>query len=406
MTALPMRQVYLDHQSSTPILPEVFAAMRPYFAENFGSPSALHRHGLFARDAMNHAREQMARLINAESLEEIIFTSGGTESANLAVKGVAYANRSRGNHIIASAIDHPAVLHSLDFLEKQGFTSTRVPVDAQGRIHLQEIEKALRPDTILICLHHANHDVGAIQPVTEICAIAQQKGIPVFVDACASGGWLPIDVEKWGAALVSLSPHRFYGPKGVGVLYKSRRARLQPINHGGIKENEKRAGTENVPAIVGAGAAADLAVRELQNRLAHTAHLQSALWQSLRRDISYLQLNGPEPGPERLPTNLNISFEFVEGEGIALMADMQGVAIASGAACVSKALKASPVLTAMGVPNAVAQGNVIISLGQENTLEEMDYTAQVLSKIVTKLRGMSPSWDDFEQGRSTPLLAK
>jgi cysteine desulfurase len=221
----------------------------------------------------------------------------------------------------------------------------------------------------------------------------------LFIDATTSAGWLPLDVQDWGAAMVSLAPHRFYGPKGAGVLYKSRRARLQSLIHGGMQEQEKRAGTENLPAIVGAAAAARVAKERLPQRMTHVAMLQKRLWAQLQKEIPHWCLNGPAPGPDRLGTNLNISFEFVEGEGVALMADLQGLAIASGAACVSKALKASPVLTAMGVAHALAQGNVILSLGEENTEEEIDYAGAVLAKVVGKLRGMSPAWDDFQKGR-------
>jgi cysteine desulfurase len=393
-----MREVYLDHLSATRVLPEVLEAMRPFFTETFGSPASLHKHGLRARDALNQARQAVASLMHAGSPEEIIFTSGGTEAANLAIKGTAWASQKRGTHIITSAIEHPSVLNSIEFLEKQGFTATRVPVDAQGRIAPEAIRNAINDQTILICVHHANHDVGTIQPVRQIVEVSEDRGIPVFVDATASAGWLPVNVQEWGAALVSLAPHRFYGPKGVGVLFKARQARLQSLVHGGMQEQEKRAGTENLPAIVGAAAAAIAAQRDLAKRLEHVSPLQRQLWERLKSGISHASLNGPPLGAERLYTNLNISFEFVEGEGITLMADMQGLAIASGAACVSKALKASPVLTAMGVPHALAQGNVILSLGQENTGEEMDYAADVLAKIVQKLRGMSPTWEEFQKG--------
>ena len=399
-----MRQVYLDHQSATQLLPEVFEAMRPFFGENFGAPSSLHRHGLRARDALNQARQQVASLIQAGSTEEIIFTSGGTEAVNLAVKGTAYASQKRGNHIVASAIEHPAVLKSIEFLETCGFTVTLVPVDGQGRINPEDVGRAITDKTVLVCVHHANHDVGTIQPVQKIASVLEERGIPLFVDATASTGWLPIQVQDWGAALVALSPHRFYGPKGVGVLYKSRRARLQSLIHGGVQEGERRAGTENVPGIVGAGVAARLAEQGLQERAAHIGALQKHLWTRLEQSIPHVLLNGPQPGPERLCTNLNISFEFVEGEGVVLMADMQGVSMASGAACVSKALKASPVLTAMGVPNALAQGNVIITLGKDNSNEDIDYAVQVISKVVEKLRGMSPTWDEFQKGLAKSLI--
>jgi cysteine desulfurase len=393
-----MRQVYLDHQSTTPVLPEVFEAMRPFFMEAFGSPSSLHQHGLRARDALAKARQQIADLIHAESPEEVLFTSGGTESANLAVKGVAYASQRRGNHIVTSEIEHPAVLNSIEFLEKQGFTATRVKVEAEGQIDLEAVRAALTDKTILICVHHVNHDIGAIQPVRAIAERAQERGIPLFVDATASGGWLPVDAQALGANLLSLSPHRFYGPKGVGVLYRNRGARLSSFIHGGVQEAGRRAGTENVPAIVGAGVAAEMAKRELPGRLTHTARLQRRLWEGLQGNIPYVKLNGPEPGPERISTNLNVSFEFIEGEGVALMADLRGVAVASGTTCVSKALKVSHVLRAIGVDHALAQGAIIASLGQDNAEDEIDYALEVLGQVVTKLRGMSPMWDEFQRG--------
>lgn len=400
-----MRHVYLDHQASTPVLTEVFEAMKPFFTEAFGSPSSLHRHGLHARDAMAKAREQLAALINAESPEDIIFTSGGTESANLAVKGVAYASQRKGQHIVVSEIEHPSVISSVEFLEKQGFTCSKVKVDANGGVNPEDVRAAITDNTILICVHHVNHDIGTIEPISEISAVAAQKGIPLFVDAAASGGWLPIDVQALGVGLLSLAPHRFYGPKGVGVLYRNRRARLASIIHGGVQEGGRRAGTENVPAIVGAGVAAEIAQSELPQRMAHTARVQRALWDGLKAKIPYVKLNGPEPGPKRISTNLNISFEFVEGEGLALMADMQGIAVASGAACVSKALKVSPVLMAIGLDHALAQGNIILSLGKDNTDEEMDYVLATLPGIVSRLRGLSPMWDEFQRGMIDSIIS-
>ncbi len=389
-----MRHVYLDHQTTTPVAPEVFAAMAPYFTEMFGSPSSLHRHGLRARDALAKARAQIAALIHAESPEDILFTSGGTESANLAIKGAAYANQRRGNHIVASAIEHPAVLNSIEFLEKHGFISTKVAVDAEGLIDPEKVRAAMTEQTILVCIHQANHDIGAIEPIREIGAIAGERGIPLFVDAGASGGWLPIDVQQSGIGLLSLSPHRFYGPKGIGILYRHRRARLTSLIHGGVQEGGRRAGTENVPGIVGAGAAAELAGRDLAQRIAHTSRLQRRLWEGLKAKIPRLKLNGPEPGSRRLSTNLNLSIEGVEGEGVMLLADMQGIALTSGTSCVSKSLKVSPVLSAIGLEHSLAQGAVILSLGKDNTEEEIDYVIETLPKIVTKLRRMSPGWKE------------
>jgi cysteine desulfurase len=399
-----MRQIFLDHQATTPVLPEVFEAMAPYFREACGSASSLHQLGLRARDALARARAQVAALINAESPDEIVFTSGGTESANLAVKGTAYANQRRGDHIIISAVEHPSVVHSAEFLEKHGFTCTRVKVDAEGFVDPAEVRAALTERTILICVHHVNHDIGTIEPIREIGEIAMGKGIPLFVDAVASGGWLPIDVRAMGVQLLSLSPHRFYGPKGVGVLYRNRRARLASLIHGGVQEGGLRAGTENVPAIVGAGVAAEMAARELPERIAHTTALQQKLWEGLRSQVEYIRLNGPEPGSRRSSTNLNLSVEFVEGESLALALDLQGIAVATGPSCVSQSLKISPVLIAIGLSHALAQGNVILSLGRENTGEEMNSVARIFSETVVRLRSVSPMWDDFKRGLANSLV--
>jgi cysteine desulfurase len=392
------RSVYLDHQSTTPVLPEVFEAMRPFFTEAFGTPSSLHQHGLRARDALVKAREQVAKFINAESPDDIIFTSDGTESANLAIKGVAQANHRRGNHFIVSAIEHPSVLNSIEFLEKQGFVCTKVPVNSEGMVNPEDVRKAITEKTILIAVHHVNHDIGTIEPIKQISAIATEKGIPLYVDAEASAGWLPIDVRELGAGLLSFSPHKFYGPKGVGVLYRHRSTRLSPTIHGGVQENGRRAGVENIPAIVGAGLACEIASRELPGRITHTAALQKRLWEGLSRAIPHLKLNGPEPGPNRISTNLNISPEFVEGEGVLLLCDMNGLAIASGTACVSKALKISHVLAAIGLDAALAQAAVILSLGKDNTSDDIDYAVETIAKVVKKLRGMSATWDEFQKG--------
>jgi len=394
-----MSRIFLDHQSTTPVLPEVFEAMKPYFTEAFGSSASLHQYGLRARDALAKARAQVAALINAESPDEVIFTSSGTESANLAIKGTACANRRRGNHIVLTGIEHPSVINSVEFMEEQGFNSTRVNADAEGRVIPAEVEAATTDRTVLICVHHVNHDIGTIEPIREIAELANGRGIPLFVDAVASGGWLPIDVQAMGIKLLSLAPHRFYGPKGVGVLYRHPRARLRSVIHGGVQEGGLRAGTENVPGIVGAGVAAAIAARELTQRVAHTARLQKRLWAGIRSEVDYVKLNGPEPGPGRISTNLNVSVEFVEGEGLALMFDTQGIAMASGPSCVSKSLKVSPVLTAIGLDHSLAQGNVILSLGKDNTDEEIDRVIQVFAKVVAKLRNLSPTWDEFQRGQ-------
>ena len=400
-----MRHVYLDHQSSTPVLSEVFDVMKPYFTEAFGNPSSLHQHGLRVRDALKKARQQMAALIHAESEEEIFFTSDGTESANLAIKGVAYANERKGKHLVVSATEHPSVIQSVEFLEKQGWTCTRVPVNPEGIIDLAALRAAITPQTVLVALHHVNHDIGAIQPVCEAGRICAELSVPLYVDCEASAGWLPIDVKEFGAALVSFSPHRFYGPKGVGVLYRNRKARIVSILHGGIQEGGRRAGTENVPAIVGGGEAAAIALRDQAARAEHTGRLQRRLWEGLRTQIPYIKLNGPEPGPLRVPTNLNLSTEFIEGEGQLLLCDLNGIAVASGSSCVSKSLKISHVLGAIGLDHALAQGNIIMTLGKDNTDEDVDYTVETFAKIVTKLRGMSPMWDEFQKGIIDSVIA-
>ena len=397
-----MRQVYLDHQTTTSVRPEVFEAMKPYFSETFGSPSSLHQHGLRARDALAQARVHIAQLINAESPDEIIFTSGGTESANLAVKGAAYASERKGNHIVLSAVEHPAVMNSVAFLEKQGFACTRVRVDSHGCINPEEVSTAITDKTILVCVHHVNHDIGTIEPIRAISRIAAERGIAFFADATASGGWLPIDVQALGVNLLSLSPHRFYGPKGVGVLYRNRRARLAGLVQGGMQESGRRAGTENMPAIVGAGVAAELASRELPRRMVHTRELQRRLWDGLSGAVPHLHLNGPELGPGRITTNLNLSAESVEGEGLTLLCDLQGIAMASGTICGSQSLKISHVLSAIGLDPGLAQAAVILSLGMENTGAEIDYVIASLGQAVAKLRGMSSSWVEFQRGRPGP----
>jgi len=393
-----MPSVYLDHQAATPLLPEAFEAMRPFFGEAFGSASSLHQHGLRARDALAEAREQMAAFINAESADDIIFTSDGTESANLAVKGVAYANQRRGNHIVVSATEHPSLLGSVEFLEKQGFTSTKVKVNSEGFVNPEDVRAALTDKTILVAVHHANHDIGTIEPVRAIGEIVAERGVPFYVDAEASAGWLTVDVRALNATLLSFSPHKFYGPKGVGVLYRNRRARLDGVLHGGVQEGGRRAGTENIPAIVGAGVAAEVAARDLMQRAAHSARLQRRLWEGLKARVLHLKLNGPEPGPRRLSTNVNLSAEFVEGEGLLLMLDARGIAVASGTSCVSKSLKVSHVLSAIGLDHSLGQAAILLTLGKDNTDADIDYVLETVPQVVSKLRGMSPAWDEFQRG--------
>lgn len=385
-----MQQIYLDHYSATPLLPEVFEAMKPYFIDAFGNASSLHHHGLVAKDALKKARAQAAAFVNAGSPDEIIFTADGTEAANLAIKGTAYANQRMGNHLVVAATEHPSVLASIEFLEKQGFTCTKIPVDRDGIVDPQAVQSAITDKTILIATHHVNHEIGAIQPIKAIGAIAAEKGIPFYVDAEASAGWLPIDVRDLGATLLSFSPHRFHGPKGVGVLYRNLRTRVAPIIHGGMQEGGRRAGIENIPAIVGAGVAMELASRDLPQRAAHVARLQRQLWEGLRSRIPQLHLLGPDLGPKRIATNLNIAPENVEGEGLLLRCDLSGIALASGSSCLSKSPKMSHVLSTIGLDPTLAKASVIMSLGKNNTPEEIELVIQTFTKIVTKFREMLP----------------
>lgn len=388
------QRVYLDHQASTPVLPEVMEAMQPYFSEKFGSPSSLHRDGLRAREAIQQARKQVAELVGAATNEEIYFTSNGTEAVNWAIKGFACANRHRGNHVIISAIEHPAVMSSAEFLERQGFEVTRIGVDEEGFISLEEIEKSIRKETILVGLHLVNHDIGTRQLLAEgnfAKKLAERK-IGFFCDAAAAAGWVPIEVEKIGCHLLSLSPHRFYGPKGVGVLYAQRGTKLEPLLHGGMQEQGKRAGMENVPAIVGAGVAAEIVNRDLVNRQSHVEKLQKYLDEKISRTLSHVYLIGPKVGQKRAPHLLNYVAEGTEGEAQMLALDLQGIAVTSGTMCASREMRVSPVLKAIGLDLDLAQGSIVLSLGKDNTLEEMDYFAVTYEKILKRLREMSPRW--------------
>jgi cysteine desulfurase len=385
-----MRRIFFDYQAGTPVRPEVFEAMRPWFTGHFGSTSSFHQQGLQARQALSEARTQVAQFLNAEAPESIIFTSGGTEAVNLAIKGAALAGKRLGDHLIYSAAEHPAVSGSIAWLETQGFRATKVAVQPDGTITPESIRAALTDETILICLHHSNFDLGTIQPVREIAAVAAERGIPVFVDANFSAGWLPIDVQALGVQLLALSPSRFYGPKGVGVLYRNRRTPLQNILHGGVQEDGRRPGSENLPAIVGAGVACSLAAFELPQRTAHVQALQQKLWTGLAAAVPELTFNGPAPGPHRHPANLHFSLAGVEGEAVVLRCDLKGIALHSGTACVTKALKTSPALAAIGQGPALAKGALLLSLGVENTDEDITRFLEIFPDVVAELRAMMP----------------
>ena len=379
------RRVYLDHLSGGPLASEVRAAMRPWLEEIHGNASSLHWHGLKAREALDTAAAQCAAMIGAPA-DDLVFTSSGTEANNLAVKGVAEAQRERGSHLILSNIEHPSIDQSVAWLEQQGFTATRVPVDGEGRLTAAAVAESVTDQTILIATHHANHDLGTVQNLPALGAVAAERGIPLLIDATASGGWVPIDVEALPISLLTLAPHRFGGPQGVGVLYRNPCVPLSPQLHGGGQQGGQRAGTENLAAIVGAGAAATLPVIEV-------GPLQEQLHAGLQERIEKISLNGPTPGVERLPTQLNYSLAGLEGEGLALALDMQGVAIASGAACVTQNLAIPPALAAIGLDVAQAKGNVLLSLGRDTIAADIDHVLEIIPKQVDKLRALSPSWD-------------
>ena len=383
--------IYLDHLTTTPPLPAVVDAMQHWLQTQFGAPTAIHQHGFEARDAIDKARTRFAKLVNAVEPKEIIFTSSGTEAINHAVKGAALAKRQFGSHIVTTPIEHPAVLSSIAWLESYGFSSTQVDVDSQGQIDPVALGQAITDDTVLVCLHHASHDLGTIQPVAKVAELTGARGIPLFVDATASGGWLPIDISHLGVDLLALSPHRFGGPKGAGVLYRKRSVGVENLIHGGMQENECRAGTENVAAIVGAGVAAEQAGASLDQAAAHVAKLQVRLLDEIRRAVDGVHLNGPEPGDGRLPHQLSLSTEGVEGEGQALMLDVRGVAIAAGAACTTRSMRMPPALSAIRRDADLAKGTTLWGIGRDSEEKEVDQAVESFAAVTTKLRAMSPA---------------
>ncbi|MGE5559861.1 MAG: cysteine desulfurase NifS [Chloroflexota bacterium] len=382
-----MRQVYLDHSATTPTHPDVVAAMMPYFSDKFGNASSIHSFGREARKAVEAAREQVARLIGADP-REIVFTSGGTEADNLAIRGVALANAKRGKHIITSSIEHHAVLHLCESLEKEGYSVTYLPVDADGLVSVADVEKALRPDTILVTIMHANNEVGTIQDLAAISALLKPRNIYFHTDAVQSVGKIKADVNELGVDLLTLSGHKIYGPKGVGALYIRRGTKLESLAKGGSHERGKRAGTENVPGIVGLGKACEIAASELEQERERLMGLRDKLIRGISERISDVKLNGHPT--QRLPHNVNVSIKYVEGEAMLLNLDMKGIAASSGSACTSGSLEPSHVLLAMGVPHEVAHGSLRLTLGRMTTAEDIDYVLDTLPEIVTRLRSWSP----------------
>jgi cysteine desulfurase len=375
----------MDHSSTTPVDAAVTEAMLPYFSDRFGNPSSLYSIGREARRAMEDARAKVADLMGAKK-EEIIFTGSGTESDNLAIKGLAYRNRKKGDHIITSSIEHHAVLYTCKYLETQGFKVTYLPVSKEGLVNPVDVEAAITSKTILITIMHANHEIGTIQPVEEIGKITKEKNIPFHTDAIQTAGKLPLNVDALGVSLLSMSAHKMYGPKGVGALYIRKGTGLEPLFHGGGHERDIRSGTENVPGIVGFGKAAQLAKERLHEAAKITKLRDSLIKGVLEITDSYL--NGhPE---KRLPDNANFRFSFIEGESMILNLDMKGVAASTGSACSSKSLEPSHVLLAIGLKHEEAHGSLRFTIGRGNTQDDVDYIISVLPEIVNKLRMISP----------------
>ena len=387
-----MRKVYLDNTAITTILPEVRAAMLPYLEEFVGNPSSLHEWGDLPRESVNTARAQVASLIGADS-EEIIFTSGGTESNNFAVKGLALAQQTKGKHIIVSAIEHFSVLYSARTLEKWGFELTQVPVDKYGVVNPDDVRKSIRKDTVLVSIMHANGEVGTIEPIKEIAEITRKNNVLFHTDAIATAGSIPVDVKDLGVDALSLAGNQFYGPSGVGALWIKKGVRIMPFLDGGIQEGGRRAGTENVPAIVGLGKAAELARIHISERMKQLVPLRDKLLEELPRKIEHIIVTGhPE---NRLPEHASFCVEFIEGESMLMLLNSKGIAVSSGSACTSRALKASHVLIAMGLSHEIAQGSLLCTIGIDNNIEDVEYMIDTLPPIVERLRQMSPLYAKF-----------
>ncbi len=382
-----MRKIYFDHSATTPVDGEVAKLMMEYMVEKFGNASSVHSFGREVRKAIEGAREKVAALLGANA-NEIFFTSGGTESDNWALKGAAFANRKKGNHIITTAIEHHAVLHTCEYLEKQGFEVTYLPVDEHAMVRLEDVKKAITDKTILISVMFANNEVGTLQPIKEIGQLAREKGILFHTDAVQVVGNYPVNVKEYNIDLLTLSGHKFYGPKGVGALYVRKGVRIESIQQGGSQERNLRAGTENVPGIVGLGKACEIAKQEIDERIAHVAALRDKLIKGIQEKVTDIKLNGHPT--MRMPGNVNFSFLYVEGESLLLNLDLKGIAASSGSACTSGSLDPSHVLLAMGLTHEVAHGSLRITLGRSNTEEDIDYCLEVLPQIVERLRAMSP----------------
>jgi cysteine desulfurase len=381
------RIIYMDHSATTYTKENVVEAMLPYFTRHFGNPSSIYGIARYTKQAIDTARAQVAKAIGAEP-DEIYFTSGGSESDNWAIKGVAYANRKRGNHIITTKIEHHAVIHTCQFLEKEGFAVTYLPVDKYGRVDPAELEKAITDKTILVSIMYANNEIGTIEPIRELAAIAQKHKIYFHTDAVQAIGNVPINVRDEKIDLLSLSAHKFYGPKGVGALYIRNGVRLDNLIHGGGQERKRRAGTENIAGIVGCGKAIELATADIEGHNVRIRALRDRLLKGILERIPHAYLNGHPT--ERLPGNINISFEFIEGESMLLWLDDEGICASTGSACTSGSLEPSHVLLATGLPVEISHGSLRLTLGDVNTEQDVDTVLEVLPKVVSRLREMSP----------------
>jgi len=385
---MAMKKVYMDYGAGTPVDPRVLEAMKPYFTRSFGNPSSVHSMGQEVKKAIEESRKSVADLVGAEIKEEIIFTSGATESNNLAIKGVAHRNKNRGNHIITTTIEHISVINTFKYLQKEGFKTTYVPVDKYGIVDVETIRNAITDQTILISVMYANGEIGTIEPIKEIGEITHEKNIYFHVDAVATAGQVPIDVINEHIDLLSLSSNDLYGPKGVGALYIKTRTKIQPVIHGGGQERGLRSGTENVPAIVGMGKAAEIAKKEMKSEGVRLSGLRDRLIEGVLDKIPHSFLNGHPT--KRLPNNANLRFSYIEGESLILSLDMEGVATSSGSACTSKTLEPSHVLLAIGLAHEEAHGSLLFTLGRWTTKEEIDYVVKILPGIVRRLRAISP----------------
>lgn len=390
--ATDKRIIYLDNAATTRVDTEVFEAMKPFFLEDFANPSAIYSFAQDTAASVDLARRQVAKLINADP-KEIYFTGGGSESDNWVMKSVAEQYGSKGKHIITTKIEHHAILHTAEWLEKQGFEVTYLDVDADGKVSLEELEAAIRPDTILITIMAANNEIGTIEPLAEIGAIAKKHGVLFHTDAVQAFGHIPIDVKAMNIDFLSASGHKINGPKGIGILYARKGAKISSFIHGGAQERKRRAGTHNVPGIVGMGKAAELAGERMETYDKQLSELRDYTIARIEKEIPFAKVNGHRT--DRLPNNINVCFRFVEGESLLIMLDSKGICASSGSACTSGSLDPSHVLLAIGLPHEIAHGSLRLTLSQETTKEDMDFVVDELVKIIERLRSMSPLYEDF-----------